>query len=59
MVKNTEGDVDGDKLLGRMMKSFHRSKDSDIRAFSINAYASDASEQAMFLVPLSCAESSL
>ena len=23
MVKNTEGEVDGDKLLGRMMKSFH------------------------------------
>ena len=32
MVKNTEGEVDGDKLLGRMMKSFHRSRDSDIQA---------------------------
>ena len=32
MVKNTEGEVDGDKLLGKMMKSFHRSRDSDIQA---------------------------
>ena len=32
MVKNTEGEVDGDKSLGRMMESFHRSRDSDIQA---------------------------
>jgi len=32
MVKNTEGEVHGDKLLGRMMKSFHQSRDSDIQA---------------------------
>ena len=32
MVKNTEGEVDGDKLLGRMMKSFHQSRDSDMQA---------------------------
>ena len=31
MVKNTEREVDGDKLL-RLMKSFHRSRDSDIQA---------------------------
>jgi len=32
MVKNTDGEVDGDKLLGRMMKSFNQSRDSDIQA---------------------------
>ena len=32
MVKNTDGEVDGDKLLGRMMKSFHQSRDNDIQA---------------------------
>ena len=32
MVKNTEGKVDRDKLLGRMMKCFHQSRDSDIQA---------------------------
>ena len=32
MAKNTEGEEDGDKLLGRMMKSFHQSRDSDIQA---------------------------
>ena len=32
MVKNTEDEVDGDKLLGRMIKSFHQSRDSDMQA---------------------------
>ncbi|RMX58192.1 hypothetical protein pdam_00000109, partial [Pocillopora damicornis] len=32
MVKNTEGEVDGEKLPGRTMKSFHQSRDSDIQA---------------------------
>ena len=32
MVKNTEGEVDGDKVLERMMKSFHQSIDRDIQA---------------------------
>jgi len=44
MVKNTEGDVDGDKLLGRMMKSFHRSKDSDIRALMSIIHATNSDE---------------
>lgn len=32
MVKNTEGEVDGEKLPGRTMKSFHQSRDSDKQA---------------------------
>ena len=32
MVKNTEGEVDGEKVPGRTMKSFHQSRDSDIQA---------------------------
>ena len=32
MVKNTEGEVDGEKLPGRTMKSFHQSRDSDMQA---------------------------
>ena len=31
MVTNTEDEVNGDKLLGRMMKSFHQSRNSDMQ----------------------------
>ena len=32
MVKNTEGEMDGDKLLERMIRSFHQSRDGDLQA---------------------------
>jgi len=44
MVKNTEGEVHKDKLLGRMMKSFHQSRDSDIQALISIIHATNSDE---------------